>query len=51
LLLPVRDPEGREVSRWPWQCWKRRLAEAKSKAWQAADRQQINNVQSGIWQW
>jgi hypothetical protein len=27
------------------------LAETKSKAWQAADRQQINNVQSGICRW
>jgi hypothetical protein len=27
------------------------LVETKSKAWQAADRQQINNVQSGICRW
>lgn len=27
------------------------LADTKSKAWQAAYRQQINNVQSGICQW
>jgi len=30
---------------------KKALAETKSKPWQAAYRQQINNVQSGICQW